>query len=195
MKGFIVFVVIVALAFLGYNYWMNKKAADVPISPYLSIEEFYKTTAKMSKLIWDEEENAKFKQELKTWAQAEDGGDFPQSLKKYDITDPSILFLDAEYGKHAFGTLCLYEIESYDIEQAQVDNGKASVKTVFISSDFMGLGKAMSSLSSAQQKKKTENELTFRLVEKRGHWYIDRLEGKAAELAEHTYRLRKMQGK
>jgi hypothetical protein len=195
VKGFIVFVVIVALAFFGYNYWMNKKAADVPISPYLCVEEFYNTTAKMSKLIWNEEENAKFKQEIKNWSQAEEGSGFPKSLKEYDITDPSILFLNADYGKHIFGTLCLYEIESYDIEQAQVDNGKASVKTVFISSDFMGLGKAMSSLSPAQQKKKAENILTFRLVEKRGHWYIDELEGKAADLAEHTYRLRKMQGK
>lgn len=199
MKKLISFIIILGIVFgVWWKHTSNVKSAKKSVQgePARTVKAFMDVTVKMSNLIWKEEERSTVLKDLKEWQKATEEGkkkEIPESFKKYGIEDPARFFKKEKYGKSSLSILALYEYQSYSVGEPKVDGNKAEVGMTFLSSDFMGLGKAVSNLAGKQvmQPRKEPLTIPFYLEQHRYKWYIVDIGGKEGELIRASHRMSK----
>ncbi|MEA1995173.1 MAG: hypothetical protein U9N18_03345 [Campylobacterota bacterium] len=194
--SFIIILGIVAGVWWKHTSYVKSVKNSVQGEPARTVKAFMGTVVKMSNLIWKEEERNIVLKDLKAWSRATEEGkkkEIPESFKKYGIDNPARFFKKEKYGKSALSVLVLYEYKSYSVDELKVDGNKAEVGMTFLSSDFMGLGKAVSNLAGKQvmQHRKKPLTIPFYLEQHRYKWYIVDIGGKEGDLIRASHRMNK----
>jgi len=185
--SFIIILGIVAGVWWKHTSYVKRVKKSAQGESARTVKAFMDTVVKMSDLIWKEEERSTVLKDLKEWKKTTDEGkkkEIPESFKKYGIDNPARFFKKEKYGKSALSILALYEYKSYSVGEPKVDGNKAEVTMTFLSIDFMGLGKAVSSLAGKQvmQHRKEPITIPFSLEQHRYKWYIVNIGGKEGDL-------------
>lgn len=194
----LVIVIAVVLVVWGRHSSSVKNAKEGPQgTPEKTVLNFMAAAEKMSNLIWEEEENAKVKELLNEWknVDAEDKEKHKQMQERFKaigIENPAPFFKDENYAKTAFGVFCLFDFGDYEIDEAQIENNKATLNILFAPEDFMGLKSAVGGLMDKKPPHRTvPSQIPFYLEKKFYRWYITEIGGKEGELIDTTNKLRK----
>jgi len=195
--GFVI-VIVIALVIWGRYSSSVKNAKEGPQgTPEKTVANFMSAAEKMSNLIWEEEENTKVKELLSEWknVDAEDKGKHKQMQEKFKaigIENPAPFFKDEKYAKTAFGVFCLFDFGDYEINEASIENNKATLNILFAPADFMGLKSSVGKMMTQKPSQKpAPSQIPFYLERKFYRWYITEIGGKEGELIDTTNKLRK----
>jgi hypothetical protein len=192
--GLIAVIALGLAALIGWFAYVKRVERELQADPVQAVTSFMKAAQTISSLMWEEEEREALKQELDEWKKAEGktGKKAPLFFERYDLQDPSRLFVDKSRGKAAFGALLLFQFDSFTVEQKK-SNGKSAVVDVsFVPLDILGLRQMMEGMG-APSGEIPERPIKVRFLLQRRWlaWYIVGVEGELQPLIEGFRGMRK----
>jgi hypothetical protein len=187
LVGLIVIAVIAFVIWTAYTARISRIREGVQGDPVRTVKSFMNTAVKLSGLMWDEEKREALKADLEKW---EEGDELPPSLEEYGIEDTSRLFSDESYGKAVAGIVCLYNFDSFSVEDQTVEEDAAMVQVSFLPTDILGLRDTVAALGAPPGETTNEPISVPFYLKKRGYrWYIVEIRGELAEAARAFRRL------
>ncbi len=197
MKKGIVAAVVAAVALGMYGLYaahVRKIQRSVQGDPVRTVNAFMGTAAKLSTLMWDEEERENVRRALKQWEESSEQKDAVEAaelLKQYGIQSPAPLFHEEKYARAAIGILCFFRFDSFALTDKNVQEDKAVVTAEFVPEDVLGLKSLVSKMGApVPETRKKPVSVSFHL-ERRGHrWYIIEIGGELSQLIEAARKLR-----
>lgn len=181
--------IVTASAALGAAWWhfgreRRPPEPTAPTDPVATVDTFMATTAKLSRLIWEEEQRERLESEardLDSTPEAERRARTPDAWQRYGLASPLYLFADPNYAKAAQAAFLLLRFDDYELGAPDVQGNTAALDARFSPKDVLGINEITRKLGAPSHPAAPRTiAVVFHLERQGDGWLIGEMSGDLA---------------